>query len=96
MVPVSQVLRENIRRQPWKLGQPHVPISWREETDGNLREGKVKVERRRTLKLSYLSSVFMWGRKGRQDLCGRPQYGSLVKTFLNSDIYMRREEGAAS
>ena len=46
VVPVSQVLRENIRREPWKLGQPHEPMSWLEETDGDLRDEKVKAERR--------------------------------------------------
>jgi len=63
--------RKYIQREPWKLGQPHEPMSWREETDGNLREGKVKVERRRSLKLSYLSCVFMWGRKGRRTCVGK-------------------------
>ena len=57
--PVSHVMCENIRREPWKLGLSHEPIPWREEAVRNLKEGKVKAERRRTLKLSYLSDVLM-------------------------------------
>ena len=85
MVPVGQVLRENIRSEPWKLGQPHEPTSWREETDGNLRGGGGGEGGTATKSEAFLPvKCYHVRAKRAQDSRGRPEYDS-VRSFLNSD-----------